>query len=348
MPLPTRLMTLALLGAAATSLAPADLVAQRERPRPEPRVPEPKIDDDSYEHLQYRLETFRSEALGGRQHRYTIFLPKDWDSADNKDRKWPMVLWLHGMWEDCERFADRGGGAILDKMTGDGSFGPAIFVCAEGDRSSFWTDGVGKNTAYETMVCEDLLNQLDERWPIDPDPRRRAIAGVSMGGYGALKLALKRPERFGAVAAHSAAILPEDPAVLPEIFPWVRGRGARLVEAVFDQPIDEERWRRENVLTLAKSLDRNSVGTLKIYFDCGTADRYEFDQTNAQLHDVLEDRRIAHTWRPVKDGNHGWESGYNSENLPHSLRFLNAQWAQRRAVQGLGGMLSPGGPGGGR
>ncbi|MBK8976058.1 MAG: hypothetical protein IPM29_09035 [Planctomycetes bacterium] len=336
-PLSSPAAATAVLAATLSLAAPA--TAQRsDRARPAREQP-------ALEHLTYRDETFRSEALGGRETSFGIYLPADYDAEANATRTWPLVVWLHGMWEDHDRFATRGGGQVLDKMVGDGEFPAAIFVTAEGDRSSFWIDGVAKDRGYETMVVHDLLDHVAATWRVDPDPRHRAIAGVSMGGYGALKIALKHPDRFGVVAAHSAAILPEDQEKLFDAFPRLRGRGEGLVAAIFGDPIDAERWRAENVLTIARSLDREALDGLKIYFDCGLEDRYGFQVTNTALHELLDERRIPHTWRPVEGGGHGWQSGYNTSELPQSLRFIQAQWTQERGARGLEGLLTP--PGGG-
>ena len=64
--------------------------------------------------------------------------------------------------------------------------------------------------------------------------------GASMGGNGALRIAFKHPELFGAVAAHSAAVLPRDPDQLDAQFPWLKrfGGGRRALETVFDKPLD--------------------------------------------------------------------------------------------------------------
>ena len=74
--------------------------------------------------------------------------------------------------------------------------------------SSWYVDSgtVGGPGDYETAIIEDLPRAIQKRFPVAVSPKSRAIAGVSMGGYGALRLALKHPEMFTAVASMSATM----------------------------------------------------------------------------------------------------------------------------------------------
>lgn len=311
------------------------------------------------EHLVYQRRSFESPALGGRRADYGVFVPKDLaasleaaasdgdgegeradgDGAAEPAKRYPLVVFLHGMFEDRDRFLERGGAPVLDRLTGDDTFPEAIFVCADGDRSSFWIDAVAEGNDYEKLVIEDLIADVEKHYPVAKEREQRALLGVSMGGYGALKIAFRHPQKFGIVAAHSAAILPEDPDVLEERYGWLRGRGRQMLSALFGDPVDAKKWRDENVLTLSKNADAERLDGLKIYFDCGDEDRYGFEDANQELHEILERKEIAHTWQLVEGGNHGWRSGYNQGQLPASLRFVASQLAVRRGVSGLGGLL---------
>ncbi len=325
-------------------LAAVPLVAQQPPQKAakaaKPAASEQKPDDAGLEHLTYAERRFQSEALG-KEVEYGVFVPKDYDAKENAETRYPLVVWLHGLWEDHDRFEERGGAPILDEMVGDGRMPKCVFVCAEGDRSSFWTNGEGEGRAYEDMVAKDLLKEVESQFRIEPGRASRALMGVSMGGYGALKIAFKEPEKFGIVAAHSAAILPRDPAKLEAEFPWVRGRAKALVAQVFGDPLDVEKWRRENVLVLAEEQPKEQLSSLAIYFDCGDQDRYRFQVQNAKLHEILEKRGVAHTWRLVAGGEHGWRSGYNQAQLPHSLEFVAGQFALERGRAGLQGLMAP-------
>jgi enterochelin esterase-like enzyme len=314
-----------------TSCLTADASAQRERNRR-------SASKVKLSHLTYKTVAMKSQALK-RQVNYSVFLPKGYDAEDNQDTRYPTIFFLHGMWEDHQRFYSRGGAPVLDKMVGDGSIPPVIFICVNDfSRGSFYING--KRMKVEDMVLKEMIPHVAKTYRCKAGRSNRALLGVSMGGFGALKIAFKHPQVFGVVASHSAAILPEDHTKLLEVFPWAARYSDRMIKPVFGSPVDQELWAAENPLTLARQLDTDSLNGLKIYFDCGDADRYKFDKPNEELHKVLTKNGIRHTWRLVKGGNHGWNSrqtptGYNQTALPHSLRFIAAAWSQKKAIRGL-------------
>ena len=290
------------------------------------------------EHGTFEVERFDSKAIGGRAE-YGVYLPKGYEDKENADRRYPLVIWLHGLNEDHERFHRRGGSAVLDKAIGEGHFPEVVFVTANGGRR-FYING-GESNDYEDLITIDLVEHVEKTYRVEKARPQRALMGVSMGGYGALKIAFKHPQMFGVVAAHSAAVLPRDPAQLEVKFPWIKrwGGGQRLARSLFGDPLDQKRWDAENLLCLGENLDTKELAGLKIYLDCGDQDRYGFAEPNEELHDILGTKKIAHTWRLVEGGNHGWRSGYNQSALPHSLKFVAAAWAAGKGASGLNGLL---------
>lgn len=284
------------------------------------------LNPPTLQHLEFKVETFDSEALG-REVSYGVFLPRDYEAEENQDRDYPLVIWLHGMFEDHQRFFYRGGGKMLDQLTGTGEVPQMIFVCANGDRSSFYINRKEPGTAYEDLISRDLIEHLQHTYRISDRRSLRAITGVSMGGYGAMKIAFKDPEAFGVVATHSAAVLPRTIEDLERDFPWVNGRGRQLLTSVFGDPIDLELWRRENLLLLVDSLDQERLAGLHIRIGCSDQDRYGFDRSNAELHELLAEKGIRHSWTLTKGGGHSWGSGYMDMALPDTLRYLASCFA---------------------
>jgi S-formylglutathione hydrolase FrmB len=135
-----------------------------------------------------------------------------------------------------------------------------------------------------------------------------------MGGYGALRLAFRRPGLFGSVATHSAAIVAALPAV--ETGSNARGR-LRLFAEVFGSPVDRGFWDRNNPLAIARTA---ALSGLKIYFDCGSQDDYGFDSGAQALHNLLVSRRFTHEFH-LYPGGHSWL--YFAEHLPASLAFAS-------------------------
>lgn len=291
--------------------------------------PDRDIEPPELQHGTFTTHSFESEALAGDAE-YGVYLPKSYDQEGSQDRRYPLVIWLHGMFEDHERFHVRGGSKVLDEMIGDGAVPEMVFVTANGGRSFYINT---EERGYEDLITKDLVQHVEGKYRVH-GREQRALMGVSMGGYGALKMAFKQPQLFGTVAAHSAALLPRDPDTLEEVFPWLKrwGGAQRLLSGLFGNPVDAERWAAENLLILSENLEGGDLTDLSIYMDCGDQDRYGFATPNTELHEILTGKGIDHTWRLVEGGNHGWRANYNQQALPHSLEFVAAVWAARKGT----------------
>ena len=260
---------------------------------------------------------------------YGIYLPKSYAKEGN-ERWYPLAVWLHGMFEDDQRFHFRGGSATLDKLIGEGKVPEMILVSPYGGRSNFFTNGKSSG-AWEDMVAKDLMAHLQKTFRIAKKAEYRAIMGVSMGGMGALKIGMRHPDLFKTIGAHSAALFPPDPENLSDRFKeayvsWGRRLG---VDDIFGAPIDKEIWQSNNPLHLAQTKAKATLCSLSIYFDCGTKDRYQFDEPNTALDKVLGKREIPHTWHLLEGVGHSWGSGGQMpERLAKSLTFVGQAWAR--------------------
>src|SRR5881394_998941 len=104
--------TLPKLAALPLLLLPASLAAQRPA--------------SEFKNFTFVEKTFHSAAVGADMP-YGVYLPKDYDAAGKKDVKWPLVIWLHGMFEDHLRFHGRGGAPVLDEAVTEGKLPPCVF-----------------------------------------------------------------------------------------------------------------------------------------------------------------------------------------------------------------------------
>jgi enterochelin esterase-like enzyme len=313
-----RLSLLAITVCVATS---ALLAQNPDRPRGGRRE-QPPVE---LKHLTFQEVKFASEAVG-QEVPFGLYLPKGYDDAANKDVKYPLVIWLHGMWEDHMRFHGRGGAPLLDKAVGDGTLPPCVFVCANGGRTSMYVNR--KDQKWEDLITVDLLAHLTRNYRVTERRDERAIMGVSMGGMAALRIAFTKPQAFGTVAVHSAAIFAEDPDQLPE---RLKGMANRLgLDEEFGNPIQKEPWQKANPLCIAGTADDKALASLAIYFDAGTNDRLGLHAGNLALHEKLEQRKIAHTWRSIAGGGHSWGDQFQHEALPHSFAFVGGKFAAAR------------------
>ena len=296
-----------------------------ERPRRERREA-PAVE---LQHLDFRTTKLKSDAVKAELD-IGVYLPKGYDDPKNKDVKWPVAIWLHGMWEDPLRFHTRGGAAVLDRCIGDGTMPPCVFVAANGGRTSMYVNR--KDQRWEDLITVDLLTFLGDNFRVSDQREQRAILGVSMGGMAALRIAFSKPELFGAVGAHSSAVFEEDPEKLPE---RIRSVASRIgLDEVFGNPIQKEPWQKANPLCLAQALDPKSIAGLRIYFDAGTDDRYGFADGNALLHAALDAKKIPHTWRLIEGGGHSWGAGFQDQTLPYSFAVVGAMFAGKTGKAG--------------
>lgn len=305
---------IAILALASTALA-AFLPAQRgERDRQRPQI--------ELKHFTFAEKAFDSPSIGGEA-QYGIYLPKGYDDEANAGKKWPLAIWLHGMRENHLRFHTRGGARVLDEAAGDGSLPPCVFVSANAGGNTLYLNR--KDKKYEDLISVDLLAHLTKTYRVSEKRTERAILGVSMGGMGALRIALTHPHLFGAVGAHSAAVFPADPATLPE---RTKAMVERLgLKEMFGDPIQKEPWAKANPLNLALAADPKDLEGMRIYFDAGSDDRYGFQAGNELLHEAMEKKKIAHTYRLIEGGGHSWgDPGFSEAAVAHSLATVGGMF----------------------
>ena len=240
---------------------------------------------------------------------YCVLLPPAYDA--DKTRRFPVLYYLHGLGDNDQMFLRSGGWSMIQDLWGRHDLGDFIIVTPAAG-ASFYLNSRDGRYRYEDFFLQEFLPFIEGRYRVKPGRASRGIAGISMGGYGALRFAFRRPDLFNSVAVHSAAIVAELPAV--ESGSNARGR-LRLFADVFGSPVDRNFWDRNNPLALARTA---LLSGLKIYFDCGSQDDYGFDSGAQALHNFLVSRKIAHEYH-LYPGGHSWL--YFAEHLPASLQF---------------------------
>ncbi len=259
--------------------------------------------------VQYK--TFPSDILA-RDLPYGLYLPPSYEESD---QDFPVVFFLHGANENEKRWSTRGRtDLMLDKMIAEGEIGEFIVAVPFGE-NSFYTNSVS-GERWEDMVTEEFIPMIESDNRALGTREGRAISGVSMGGYGALKLAMKNPDLFGSVSAHSAMLLDEFESTT--LSPRMQQMYLSLFDDIFGVSESMASWDENNPLGIAREVSLNGM---KIYFDCGTEDQYGFYTGAAQLHEVLDARGIDHEFH-LYPGRHGWD--YAREHTAASLQF---HWA---------------------
>jgi len=143
----------------------------------------------------------------------SVYLPPGYDPEG--DRRYPVLYLLHGYTDSEARWFGRDGDhwihlpTVLDRSFADLGATPMIVVMPNAFNAfegSFYTASVTTGD-WETFVAEELVAAIDGRYLTRPSRASRGLAGHSMGGYGAVRLAMKRPDVFSSVYALSACCL---------------------------------------------------------------------------------------------------------------------------------------------
>ncbi|MBK0380821.1 alpha/beta hydrolase [Mucilaginibacter segetis] len=186
-----------------------------------------------------------------------------------------------------------------------------MIVCPDGNFAGWYFDSpMNKDWQYETYISTELVNWIDKHYSTIADRKGRAIAGLSMGGHGALYIAIKHQDTFGAAGSMSGVV---------DIRQFSDSFGIEQVLGKYSEY--PERWEKNAVVDMIYLLKPNS---LAITFDCGYDD---FTYAgNQELHQKLLERKIPHDYT-VRPGSHTWEYWGNSINYQALFfsRYFNNQ-----------------------
>jgi S-formylglutathione hydrolase FrmB len=246
---------------------------------------------------------------------YCIILPPSFDA--DKSRRFDVLYFLHGLGDNEQSFIKSGAWNLTEDLRENGQIKQFLIATPEGD-ASFYINSKDGKVRYEDFLLQEFFPFIEKRYRVTPGRGHRAIAGISMGGYGALHLAFRHPQLFSSVGAHSAALIEKLPVYIGSAPNSPR---ARLLSGVFGSPPDAAFWERNSPLVLARTAD---LAGLKIYFDCGDQDDYGFDAGAAALDKILTSRHIPHEYHLYR-GRH--DPIYFGEHLPATLQFASRAFA---------------------
>ncbi len=263
---------------------------------------------------EVRHESFRSEALG-RDVSVTVHLPPSYASGG---ARYPLLVALHGLFESDGFWERRGLAQQLDQLWARQALPEFVVVAPDGGNSFFVNGPKGR---HEDLVTRDLPAWAEGALRVGPGRDQRALLGISMGGYAALRIAFARPEAFGRVATHSAMLLTQPPSREQGAGRWHMA----AFEAVFGSPVDGALWAANDPLALAETADVKGLPALRL--DCGADDRYGLAEGHRRLHATLERRHVPHAFE-LPPGDHGYE--FVRAVLERSLAFLGEGWGGPR------------------
>jgi len=269
------------------------------------------------------FSSYDSACLGGKEY-FSIFLPPSY--AKDPSRTYPVVYFLHGLNNDYTSWTVDRYGSIqnrVEELILSSKTPEFIMVHPDGD-ASFYCNSADGSKKYEDLITGELIKYMENNYRAKKGRENRSIGGTSMGGFGALKVAMKHPDLYAATAGDSPIIfLGKNPLDVPEQMKQARFYQffQNLLQSIFGNPFNEELWAANNPLVLAKS---GKLNGLKIYFDYGTEDRYirdfRLDEGAKALDKILTEANVPHTFKVRQGEPHGW--ALVAAHLQESIEFL--------------------------
>jgi S-formylglutathione hydrolase len=236
-------------------------------------------------------------------------LPKNYDAS--RAERYPLLIQLHGgggsnkdMENDPVISVGGGLGGLLDQAIENGLIAPVLSVMPSTGRSFYmnFKDGSQK---WEDFVMKDLL-LMRKNFNVVQGREGTFITGRSMGGMGSLRMAVKYPEVFQAVASQEPGIEPAlayDDITLRDKF----NRPDTLIKRIYCDPIDKDYWAANHPTSIIKK-DPSLLLGLGIYLEVGDQDMYYLNHGTELVHRVLFDAGISHEYRLVKGADHAGAS----------------------------------------
>jgi len=252
------------------------------------------------------IQTFnsQSQAMNKEIPAYVV-LPDSYDYSP--DKRYPTIYLLDGFGGNYKTWAEH----TKPNLQQLASMFNVIFVCPDGARSWYWDSPVDSSIKYETYITKELIPQIDSKYRTIADAKSRAITGFSMGGHGAMWLAIRHQDLFSACGSLSGGV-----DIRPFPYNW------DMAKALGNQWENPKNWEDYTVIgQLAKIQPRN----LAIAIDCGTSDF--FYQVNENLHKELLYRNIPHdyTTRPGQHDHPYWNNAIDYQVLFFMKRLATKQ-----------------------
>ena len=232
-------------------------------------------------------------SLGDPHRVVRVYLPPSYFTPEAAHRRYPVVYMLHG-WPGSENnwLALGKAAETADSLIARGAIPEVILVFPSGKGGflgrSLYLDSYDGSVRMEDYIVHDLVQWTDSTFRTEPDPRDRAIIGLSDGGSAALNLTFRHPDVFGACGGHSGEYDLHKEFGLGKMIGPEPGASRLLTE---NSPADY-------VAGIVPELRH-----LVIYFDCGLDD--DPIEDNRALHRKLETLGVPHTYREFP-GSHAW------------------------------------------
>ena len=255
-----------------------------------------EISDPSFESNNLRFITLKSKNLKGRGD-ICVFVPKE-----ISDTNLPITILLHGVYGSAWSWSLSGGAhKTAQNLIDKNNLKPMILAMPS---DGLWGDGSAylkhSGLNFEKWIVEDVIIAVKELIPQVKNSTKTFLAGLSMGGFGAMRIGAKYGNIFNAISGHSSIVELDQMKLFVE---------EELSESMQLKSIDE---------SVLKTMLKNKKQLPPLRFDCGKGDL--LIEYNRSFSNALEKHKIPHTYEEF-EGKHEWE--YWKKHLNDTLLFFN-------------------------
>jgi len=265
-------------------------------------------------------QNVKSDILGYNV-KYAIYLPADYETSN---RNYPVVYLLHGYGDNQTGWLQFGEvNRYADKAIAEGRIPPMIIVMPDA-KATFYINSYNGKQNYEDFFFKEFIPTVEKEYRIKNSKKYRAVAGLSMGGYGTLVYSIKHPDMFSAAAAFSAGVRnDEDFMAIPE------ARWAEVYSKIFGPDLKgaerlNDTWKNNSVLGLVQGKTTDDLNHVRYWIDCGDDDA--LSKGNSLLHIALVEKKVPHEFR-IRDGAHTWT--YWRTGITDALEFIGDSFRQK-------------------
>ncbi|HEX8657829.1 MAG TPA: alpha/beta hydrolase family protein [Hymenobacter sp.] len=245
-----------------------------------------------------------------KTYRAAVVLPASY--AKNKKAHYPVLYLLHGAYGHFSNWLSKTPDKqLLHRLADQYNL---IIVNPEGGTFSFYLDSpVSPDSQFETYLTKEVLPAIDQAYRTVPERRGRVIAGLSMGGHGALYLAARHPDLYCAAGSMSGAL--DLSGANRRLTPAEATQRAQLWAPILGSEADNpERFAANSVVNLVDQIRRAG---LSLIIDCGVDDGLV--EINREVHRRLLYNHTPHDYTE-RPGAHTWEYWQNA--LPYQVLFF--------------------------
>ncbi len=230
-----------------------------------------------------------------------VILPDS--SKTDATKRYPVVYLLHGAGGNYRNWSVDARDLLKEVDKND-----FIVVCPNAENSWYIDSPVDDSCRYSTFCGKELIAWIDNHYRTIPNRENRAVCGLSMGGYGAMYLAINHLDTFSIAVSLSGGL---------DIRPY---NSWNLPNILGDRKEHPENWEK---YTIINQIDKLKNRDLAISIDCGTEDF--FLEVNRAARKKLLERKIEHDYceRP---GNHSWD--YWNNAFPYAAIFMNKHFTR--------------------